>query len=177
MNFNEVVATRRSIRKYREESIPQEVIERLLDATFTAPSSKCCRSTRLMVVEDQPTIEKLSTVRDAGAAFLKSAPLAIIVCGESQLSDIWEINATISATILQLSCANEGLGSCWVNVMGRPAKQSEPEGVKAAEVVRQFIEMPEGWEPLCIIAIGYAAHEPNPLPDFDRTANTLWVKG
>ena len=42
--------------------------------------------------------------------FVKGAPLAIVVLGDTTKSDLWRENAAISATILQLACVDEGQG-------------------------------------------------------------------
>ncbi|MFR9669512.1 MAG: nitroreductase family protein [Rikenellaceae bacterium] len=162
MEFKEVLNKRRSCRKFTEQKVSSEVIDRLLDATLTAPSSKSCNSSRFVVVTDSEKIAKLAQIRDHGAAFMAAAPLAIVVAGDTSTTDIWEINATISTTILQLACTDEGLASCWVNVINRPAIASEPDGVKAVDKLREVVDMPQDWAVLCVVAIGYGAAEAKP---------------
>lgn len=173
MEFKDLLAERRSVRKYSEREVPREVVERLLRETLTAPSSRNSRSTRLLVVEDPATVARMAAMRDYGSGFLKGAPRAIVVLGDTAASDLWKVNAAISATVLQLACVDEGLASCWVHVEGRPRRREEPDGEQAADYLRTFLPIPEGCEPLCVIAFGYSGFRPAPLPATDDEARII----
>ena len=153
--------------------MPGEVVERLLRETLTAPSSRNSRSTRLLVVEDPATVARMAAMRDYGSGFLTGAPRAIVVLGDTAASDLWKVNAAISATVLQLACVDEGLASCWVHVEGRPRRKEEPDGEQAADYLRTFLPIPEGCEPLCVIAFGYWDFRPAPLPPADDEARII----
>ena len=172
MEFKDLLAKRRSIRKYDARPVPQDVIERLVEATLSAPSSRNSHSTHLMVINDPEVIGRLAEMRDYGSSFMKNAPLAILVMGDQSVTDKWLVNASISATFLQLACVDEGLGSCWVHVDGSLQKKDEPEGPKADAFVRElFPAIPEHYGILCAVAIGYSDFEPAPLPEWDRKAH------
>ena len=173
MEFKDLLAGRRSVRKYSERDVPREVVERLLRETLTAPSSRNSRSTRLLVVEDPATVARMAAMRDYGSGFLTGAPRAIVVLGDTAASDLWKVNAAISATVLQLACVDEGLASCWVHVEGRPRRKEEPDGEQAADYLRTFLPIPEGCEPLCVIAFGYSDFRPAPLPASDDEARII----
>lgn len=173
MEFNELVAKRRSIRKFKAAAVPEEVVGRLLNQTLGAPSSRNTRSTRLLVVDDPAVVTRMAAMRDYGSGFLTGAPLAVAVLGDTTKTDLWRENGAISATILQLACVDEGLGSCWVHVDGRPCRKEEPEGPSAAAFLREFLPIPEGCEPLCVIAIGYPAADPAPLPPSDDSGRVI----
>jgi len=173
MEFDELITARRSVRKYRPEPVPDEIVDRLLRQTLSAPSSRNSRSTRLLVVDDPERVARMADMRDYGSAFMKGAPLAIVVLGDTTKSDLWRINAAISATVLQLACVDAGLASCWVHVDGRPRCKEEPRGVTAADFLRSFLPIPEGCEPLCAVAIGYSDFRPAPLPAADDTERVI----
>lgn len=173
MEFKDLLAGRRSVRKYSEREVPRDVVERLLRETLTAPSSRNSRSTRLLVVEDPATVARMAAMRDYGSGFLTGAPRAIVVLGDTTASDLWKVNAAISATVLQLACVDEGLASCWVHVEGRPRRKEEPDGEQAADYLRTFLPIPEGCEPLCVIAFGYSDFRPAPLPPADDEARII----
>lgn len=173
MEFKDLLAGRRSVRKYSERDVPREVVERLLRETLTAPSSRNSRSTHLLVVEDPATVARMAAMRDYGSGFLTGAPRAIVVLGDTAASDLWKVNAAISATVLQLACVDEGLASCWVHVEGRPRRKEEPDGEQAADYLRTFLPIPEGCEPLCVIAFGYSDFRPAPLPPADDEARII----
>lgn len=176
MEFNEIIGKRRSVRKFSERKVPREVVERILNATFTAPSSRNSRSTRIFVVENREIIEKMSQMRDYGSAFLKNAPLAFVVAGDTSLTDLWTVNCAISTTMLQLACVEEGLASCWVHVDGRPRLKDEPEGAQAIDLLRTLLPLPESYEVLCVVAAGYSDFQPASLPEHDDMANVVWIE-
>lgn len=176
MEFKEIIKERRSTRKFSDRKVPREVINRLLEATFTAPSSRNTRSTRIIVVENRDIIAQMAQMRDYGSAFMKDAPLALVVAGDKSLSDLWLVNCAISATVLQLACVDEGLASCWVHVDERPRLKDEPEGEQAIDHLRSLISLPENYEVLCVIAAGYSDFHPAALPEHDDMANVIWVE-
>ncbi|WP_295937874.1 nitroreductase family protein [uncultured Alistipes sp.] len=173
MEFKELIEKRRSIRKFTERAVPGEVIDRLLRETLTAPSARNTRTTHLLVVDDPALVTRMAEMRDYGSAFMKGAPLAFVVLGDTAKSDLWRENAAISATVLQLACVDEGLGSCWVHINGRPRRKDDPDGEKAADYLRGFLPIPAGCEPLCAIVAGYSDFQPAPLPESDDAARVI----
>ena len=173
MDFKELVGKRRSIRKFSERAVPREVVDRMLAEALSAPSARNTRTTRFLVVDDPALVARMAVMRDYGSGFLKGAPLAIVVLGDTSVSDLWRENASIAATILQLACVDEGLASCWVHINGRPCRREEPEGEQAADYLRGFLPIPEGCEPLCALAIGYSDFVPAPLPEADDSDRVI----
>ncbi len=160
--FIEMLQRRRSCRRFRPSAVEREKIDLLLRATLTAPSSKNCRSTRLAVIEDREMLEKISLMRSSGSAFVKDAPLAVVVMGDPALTDLWLDNCAISATTLQYAAESEGLGSCWVHVNERPHNEHHPEEGSAEEYLHTFLTVPRHFRILCVVALGYPAEEPRP---------------
>ena len=112
MEFKELIAKRRSVRKFTDREVPREVVDRILAEALSAPSARNTRTTRFLVVDDPALVARMAEMRDYGSAFLKGAPLAVLVLGDTSASDLWRENAAISATVLQLACVDEGLASC-----------------------------------------------------------------
>lgn len=167
MDFKELLARRRSIRKFGTAAVEPEKIDRLLAAALSAPSSRNTRSTRLLVVDDPELVARMAAMRDYGSAFMAGAPLAIVILGDRTKTDLWEVNAAIAATVLQLAAVDEGLASCWVHVAGRPRRREEPAGEQAADYLRTFLPIPADCEPLCAVVVGYSDFQPAPLPPSD----------
>lgn len=166
MEFKDLIAKRRSIRKFSDRVVPREVVDRILAEALTAPSARNSCTTRFLVVDDPALVARMAEMRDYGSAFLKNAPLAILVLGDTSTSDLWRENGAISATVLQLACVDEGLASCWVHVHGRPRRKDDPQGEMAADYLRTFLRIPDSCEPLCAIAVGYSDFVPAPLPEY-----------
>ncbi|MFI3285238.1 MAG: nitroreductase family protein [Rikenellaceae bacterium] len=176
MELKEILEKRRSIRKFSEKEVSRETIAALVEATFKAPSSRNSRSTHLIVIGNKQIIEQLSTMRDYGSSFIKGAPLFILIAGDRDATDLWEVNCSISATLLQLAATDLGLASCWVHVDARPQLKSEPQGATAEEHIRKYIDIPSNLSLLCGIAIGYSDFTPADLPQFDAATHLHMVE-
>ena len=176
MEWKEILTQRRSIRKFSDRPVPEEVIGRLLDVALAAPSSHNSRSSYFLVVDDPEFIARMAAMRDSGSAFLAHAPLAIVILGDATKTDLWEVNAAIAATLLQLAAVDEGLASCWVQIADRPRIKAEPAGELAADYLRTFLPIPENCEPLCAIALGYSDFRPAALPEADDRARIIRLK-
>ncbi len=171
MDFKTLIASRRSIRKFEPTAVPEEVVNRLVEATLTAPSSRNSRSTHLMIIDQAETIARMAEMRDYGSSFMKNAPLVILVMGDTTVTDKWLVNASISATMLQLACVDEGLGSCWVHVDGSLCFKDNPDGPTADEFLRKMLPIPDRMNILCAVAIGYTTFTPADLPAWDKEAH------
>lgn len=174
MEFKQLLEKRRSVRRFDATPVSRAVILDVLNMALTAPSARNSRSTRFLVVDDRATIEKMSSMRDYGSAFMANAPVAVVVMGDTTASDIWDDNCAISATVLQLACVEAGLASCWVHVAGRPRRKDAPQGESAEKYLRTLLPIPDGCRVECIIAMGYSDFTPAPLPEFDRSAAITW---
>ncbi|MFI3280826.1 MAG: nitroreductase family protein [Rikenellaceae bacterium] len=175
MEFKEIVKKRRSIRKYSDKQVEQSTIDALLEVTLQAPSSRNSHSTHFMVIRNREIIEKMAQMRDYGSAFVKRAPIFILVMGDKEATDLWEVNCSISATMMQLSATDLGLSTCWVHVDGRPQLKEQPQGATAEEHLRSLVEIPANFGVLCGIAVGYSDFEPAALPEFDAAAHISTV--
>ena len=76
MEFKELIAKRRSVRKFTDREVPREVVDRILAEALSAPSARNTRTTRFLVVDDPALVARMAEMRDYGSAFLKGAPPA-----------------------------------------------------------------------------------------------------
>ena len=160
MEFNEVILKRHSVRHYTGQPVEREIIDRLIAVARTAPSSKNCKSSDFMVIDNPDTIHALSQMRTSGSKFMEKAPAVIVVLGNSAETDMWVENSSISATFLQLAATANGLGSCWVQVRGRERSKDGSVPGTAEEYVKQLLGIVPGMSVLCLIALGYEAPTP-----------------
>lgn len=174
MEFKQIIARRRSTRKFLQGEVKRDTLQRIVDQALQAPSSRNTRSTRFLVVTDKELLERMSHMRDYGSSFMKDAPAAIVVMGNREVSDLWLDNCAISATILQLAVVDEGLASCWVHVNDRPCLQAEPDGAKADDYLRELLGIPAHYGILCTVALGYSDFEPRPLPPYEGEERVMW---
>ena len=66
MEVYECVRTRRTIRKYKTDTVPEQVVRRILNAARWAPSSRNQQSWHFVVVTDPDTLATLGTVATSG---------------------------------------------------------------------------------------------------------------
>lgn len=171
MKFRDIVARRRSTRKFEDRRVEAEKIERMLGAAFTAPSSKNTRSTRIAHSEDPEVLRTVSEMRDFGSSFAADAAVAFFVMGDEAETDLWRENAAITATILQLAAEDEGLASCWIHVHGRLRKKEGGLGQTAEEYLHEKFPQFRPYGILCVVVAGYPElrHKPHELaPDPER---------
>ena len=162
--FMELIQSRRSIRKYQDREVEPEKIAQLIEAALRAPSSQAAYPWRFIVVTDKEILERLSRSKPMGAAFLKYAPLGIVVLANPEECDVWIEDCAITSTYFHLTAHALGLGSCWIQIRRRmhdDAKTSEA-------YISDLLEIPPGMTVLSIIAVGYPdeikkAHEKETL--------------
>jgi nitroreductase len=151
------IFSRRSIRKYQNKPVPASLITDLLEAGMAAPSAVAKDPWHFIVVRNRETLEKIIEVHPH-ARMLRQAPLAFIVCG-----DIAKAHGQLLSYLLQdLSAAVEniliaanilGLGTCWLGIHPREERIAG---------IRQLFGLPDHIIPMCGIAVGYPAEQPEP---------------
>lgn len=167
-NFGDLIAERRSMRKFTQEEISQENVVALMKAALMPPASKRSNPWQFIIVDNKETLQKLAHCKEHGAAFLADASLGVVVMADPLVSDVWIEDASIASIIIQLQAEDLGLGSCWIQVRERFAAS----GVPAGEYVREVLDIPLQLQVLSIIAIGHKGMERKP---FDE-AHLQWEK-
>ena len=158
--FVSLLQKRRSIRKFLKKKVEAEKIDRLIEAALRSPSSRGFDPWEFMVVKDEGTLEKLSMAKEHGSAFLKNAPLGIVVCADPDKSDVWIEDASIASIIIHLAAASLGLGSCWIQIRERMYSKTQSSEPYIADV----LNLPANLKVLAMIAIGYPDEQKPPHP-------------
>ncbi|MBR6265004.1 MAG: nitroreductase family protein, partial [Bacteroidales bacterium] len=96
-------------------------------------------------------------------AFVKDAALAVIVIADTTKTDVWVEDCSIASAYLHLAAEDLGLGSCWVQIR----KRAQESGECASEVLKKAFNIPENYEVLSVIAMGYKQEERKPF-DLNR---------
>ena len=87
MDVHSAIKKRRSIRSYKPDTIPDEIMEKLLEAIQLAPSGGNRQPYRFIVVRNPGTKEKIAAAcrwypgRPQGQGFIAEAPVVIVACG------------------------------------------------------------------------------------------------
>ena len=149
--FISLIQKRRSIRKFQRKQVEAEKIDTLIEAALRSPSSRGSNPWEFVFVTEQALLEKLSTAKLHGSAYLKNAQLGIVICADPDKSDVWIEDASIAAIFLQLAAESIGLASCWIQMRERMHDQSKTSQDYVAEV----LNIPPKLKVECIIAVGY----------------------
>ena len=162
----ELLCQRRSIRKFSAEKVEPGEIDKLKEALLRSPTSRNRRPWQFILVDDPQLLQRLALAKAHGTAFFATAPLAIVIAADPQISDVWVEDCSIAAIIAQLSAEELGLKSCWAQLRLRP----HDDQLSASEYVRQLVHLPEGFEVPMVIAVGYpteekVGHERSTLPE------------
>jgi nitroreductase len=151
MMIMEILENRRSIRKFTQQPVEPEKIEQLVEAALRSPSGRGINPWFFILVDEPEKLERLSRSKPGGAAFLKNAPLGIVVCADTGKTDTYLEDASIASTIIHLAATSMGLGSCWIQIN----KRTREDGITAEQYVVRELELPEETMVLSIVAIGY----------------------
>ncbi len=162
MDFDDVIRERKSVRKYKSDPIPDEVLERILEAGRIAPSAKNIQPWHFIVIKNREIKEKIAEA-SRGQYFLAEAD--VILCG-CALEDIawgkmggymssFAVDLAIALEHMILAATNEGLGTCWIGAFDEKA-------------VKDILGVPKNVRIVGLTPIGYAAEYPK-----DRGRKTL----
>jgi len=160
-NFAELIKQRRSTRKFTDQLLSPEQVEKILKAALMSPSSKSKTPWEFIVVEDKEMLKQLAGCKEHGAAFLEDCALAIVVTANTMVSDVWIEDASIASIYIQLQAEELGLGSCWCQIRSRVTA----EETDSNEYVRRLLNIPYQLDVLSIIGIGYKAQERKPFDE------------
>lgn len=156
--FNELTKKRRSVKVYADRPVEAAKIDAVIEAALRAPTGRAARPWEFVVVTDEPLLDKLSVAKPVGAAFLKDAPAAVVVCADPSVSGLWVEDCAIVAVTMQYAAQALGLGSRWAQMKGN----NFSEGKTSTQYIAELLGLPENLTVQCIIAVGYPGEETVP---------------
>ncbi len=164
METLQAIMSRKSIRKFKNGAVADDIIEKLILAGMQAPSAKNRQSWSFIIVKDKA---KMAALVPKGAHFeaLNTAAAAIVVCADTTVDEGLKYQSFIhdcsSATLNILLAAHDlGLGAAWLGVYPKP------DCVKG---VAEEMQIPENIDiaPFSIIALGYPDQSPDKVTRYD----------
>jgi nitroreductase len=156
--FMDLIAKRRSIRRYTDNKIESDKIELLKEAALRSPSSRGVNPWQFVFVSDRALLEKLAKAKPHGSSFLKDAQLGIVVCADPEKSDVWVEDASIAAIFIQLAATSLELGSCWIQIRDR----MHDENQSAGDYIAELLNMPSNLKIGSVVAIGHPDESKTP---------------
>lgn len=127
MDVLTAIKTRRSIRQFKDEPVPEDRLQAVLEAARQAPSAGNRQNWKFVVVRDKATREKLADAAN-GQAFVGRAPVVIVCCAPDPSLKWHMVDVAIAIDHMVLSAHALGLGTCWVGAFNE-AKVKEVLGI------------------------------------------------
>jgi nitroreductase len=163
MEFEKVLENRRSIRKFSDRDVPDELIKSLIDCALMAPSSMNGQPWNFIIVRDAETKRRLTETKnkycppdkkDYSADFLNEAPLLILTCVDrARAFDRGIENGVLATANLLLAAANYGLTSVYMSAY-------TPGVPEVADEIRSILNIPPDIDPITLVPIGYPGGTP-----------------
>lgn len=158
MDTLEAIFTRRSIRKYTDQTVGEDTLKELLRAAMVAPSAGDQRPWHFVVVRDRNKLQAMGK-RMEGCEMLETANVGLLICGDESLEKIkgfWVQDCSACTMTVLLAAHALGLGAVWVAIY--PLEER-------LKVVREELSIPPQIIPFALVAMGYPAEH---LPGEDR---------
>jgi nitroreductase len=151
MDVFEAIRTRRSIRKYRSEPIPDEKLELILEAARLAPSAANRQPWRFIIVQNADRKKALAEVAN-NQAFLKDAAVIVAAISNPDMSKRWhEKDTMIAVEHIVLAATALGYGTCWIGAFDEGS-------------LKRLLKIPEKMKVVALLPIGVPAETPAPSP-------------
>lgn len=152
----DAIFQRRSIRKYQNQAVEPEKLERILKAGMASPTSTNDQEWEFVVVQKEETRKKIIEI-DSYASALETAPVCIVVCANmlhtsepDQLFWVQDLSAAAQNMLIEATYLD--LGSLWMGLYVEQRKQ-----------IQELLHLPEHIEPLMLLAFGYPEKKRSPI--------------
>jgi len=164
MSFEDLVKKRTSIRKFKDEQIKKEELDKILEISNLAPTAKNLQPQKIYVVESSDGLEKIDLVSPCRYG----AKTVLIVCSDKNIAfssndhSTYEIDASIVATHIILAAASINVGSVWVEMFD-------------SKKTKELFNIDESIYPICLIPLGYASDDyiGNPMHNVKKDLNEI----
>ena len=154
MDVQQAIKTRRSVRSYKAEPVPEEKLKKVLEAARLAPSAHNEQEWKFIVVKDAKRRKELAEAA-LGQSFIAQAPVVIVAVAtdpEPVLSSgvpAYAVDLAIAVEHMALQATEEKLGTCWIGAFNQ-------EGVK------NILKILGRCKVVALLPLGYPADKPRP---------------
>ncbi len=161
MDVKEAIRQRRSVRRYEDKALSDDIIRELVDAARLAPSGNNAQPSRFLVVSDEKTKSVLRENKVFVQDFVCKAPAIIVCCADPNayrknirgIDNTDEVRAirdlSIASSFMVLRATDLGLGTCYV-------------GWVDEKKIKETLNIPGEYLVPYVISVGYPAEQPRP---------------
>jgi len=143
----EAIERRQSVRNYLDKEIPQDILEKVLEAGRLAPSAKNSQPWKFIIVKDKnlrdeliPACKNQKFVGDASIVIVGCATNPSYKMGNGDYS--YSVDLAIALDHMSLQAAALGLGTCWI-------------GAFYQDKVKEVLDIPEEVNVVALLPLGY----------------------
>jgi len=165
MDVKKTIEDRRSVRKYSDREVSEELIDELIEAARIAPSAYNAQPWKFKILRKE-VVEKIKVEDVFKQDFVYKAPLVIVCCCDlaaypekaKESFDIKELaigDMGICSQNLVLRAAELGLGTCYIGLINR-------------ENLKRALNIPENYIIPYVIAAGWPNESPDAKPRKDK---------
>jgi nitroreductase len=153
MNVFEAIKTRRSVRKYKPQPIPEDHLKQILTAAQLAPSAGNKQPWRFVVVKDPETKKKLGVIA-RNQTWISDAGVVVAALAMDKKSpevyERWaERDVMTAVEHMVLSAWELGYGACWI-------------GAFEEDKVKELLKVPKEMTVIILLPIGVPDQKPEP---------------
>lgn len=143
MEVTEAILTRRSVRNFKNQEVPDEILKKLLVAGQIAPTGGNRQPWRFVGVRNPKMIRNIKMFSEG----LSGTPTLIIgVCSEDTNS-VTMMDIAMASENIMIQCVGMGLGSCAIASFNQ-------------EAVKKLLQVPDSLQLPLLLSIGYPEGEP-----------------
>ena len=142
MNVYDAVRTRLTVRTFKPDPVPDEVIAKLLEAGRLAPSSRNRQPWHFILITDRDLLDEIGRVATSGR-FVGDAPMAIAIAMDG--ADRPDLDAGRALQQIELVAWSEGLGTCFVG-LGEAEQDTR---------LKELLGVPPAFELITVLPLGY----------------------
>ena len=162
MDTKNAILSRRSIRKFTDEAVSEELLNQIVEAGCSAPSACNKKPYEIYVITNEEMLEKLN--KSSRFSNMPSK-IKIVVCGNLKkalpfgLGEYWIQDASAVVENMLIMINDLGLGACWCGLY----PQNKP-----TEYVRDVLELDEKIVPMALINLGWPKENKEPHKGIDE---------
>ena len=147
-----LIFKRHSVRRFRDEKVPDELIENLLKAGMQAPSSCNAQPWEFIVISKDEDKKAISEMHQFASPAAKASHLIVTIGNLNEAKVIGMIEQDLGACNenILLQATHEGLGAVWLGF-----HPIEDRTLK----LKKYLEIPDYCIPFSVICVGYPESE------------------
>ena len=161
MNALEAIFTRRSVRNFKPDPVPDNDVHDLLKAGMQAPSAKNEQPWHFIVINDPDLLHAIPEFHPF-SKMLQTAPMAILVCSDRKLETkraSWLQDCSAATENILLAAHAKGLGAVWLGIF--------PDSERVLGM-QALLNMPKDIRPVSLVAVGYSDSRPEPVDRYKQ---------